>query len=110
NNVQEDRPYWIESYAKSYKTEMAEALSGASQAVQNWLNADPRRHLSFPPVVINITDGQHNGKGDPIVQAKRLRQLRTDDGPVLLFNCHLTSNNTRKLTFPHDIRQIQTLG
>jgi hypothetical protein len=108
----EEQPYWIEPYANSNWTEMAGAISWTYQAVQNWLNVDTRRRLSFPPIVINITDGRHNGRssGDPVQEAHKLRQIRTDDGAVLLFNCHITKLNTQKLIFPNDPSQINNLG
>jgi len=104
--VQEMQPYWINYSADSTKTEMAKALQRAYRVVQDWLQADLRRRQSFPPIVINITDGAHNGEGDPIEAAKSIRQLYTDDGHVLLFSCHLTSNSTSHLVFPRDAQVI----
>jgi hypothetical protein len=109
----EEQPYWIEPTAKNnQRTEMAWAISTAHQAVQGWLSADQRRRASFPPIVINITDGRNNSaKGaDPVQEAMKLRQLGTDDGAVLLFNCHITRFNKQSLSFPHDIAQIRSLN
>ncbi len=110
--VDEEQPYWIEPVAKSQWTEMASVISKAHQAIQGWLSADPRRRASFPPIIINITDGRHNGAkgGDPVQEAMKLRQLGTDDGAVLLFNCHITKSNKQSLSFPHDIAQIKSLN
>jgi hypothetical protein len=111
--VDEEQPYWIEPLANSSWTEMALAVSRAHQVVQDWLRADPRRRASFPPIVINITDGRHNGKtkgDDPVQEARKLRQLRTDDGAVLLFNCHITKSNTQALSFPSSSTQIKSLN
>jgi hypothetical protein len=109
--VDEEQPYWIVPAANSQWTEMASAIRRAQQVVQEWLATDPRKRFSFPPIIINITDGRHNGtKGDnPIQEAMKLRQLRTDDGAVLLFNCHITRSITQTLSFPSDIAQIGTL-
>jgi uncharacterized protein YegL len=104
--VQEMQPFWINYTADSTKTEMAKALQRAYRVVQDWLQADLRRRQSFPPIVINITDGAHNGEGDPIEAAKSIRRLYTDDGHVLLFSCHLTSNSTSHLVFPRDAQMI----
>ncbi len=110
--VDEEQPFWIEPVAKSQWTEMASAINKAHQAVQGWLHADPRRRASFPPIIINITDGRHNGaKGDnPVQEAMKLQQLGTDDGAVLLFNCHITKSNKQSLSFPYDIAQIKSLN
>jgi hypothetical protein len=111
--VDEEQPYWIVPAEKNNQmTEMAWAISTARQSVQGWLNDDPRRRASFPPIVINITDGRNNSArgGDPVLEAMKLRQLGTDDGAVLLFNCHITKSSKQSLSFPHDIAQIKSLN
>jgi hypothetical protein len=109
--VDEEQPYWIEPVGNSHWTEMASAISKAHQVVQDWLNADTRRMASFPPIVINITDGRHYGTkgGNPVQEAMKLQQLRTDDGATLLFNCHITKTSKQTLSFPHDSAQIRNL-
>ena len=104
------QPYWIQPFANSKRTEMARALARARAAAQNWILADPRRLQSFPPLVINITDGENNGQGDPIVEANALSQLGTQQGHILFFNCHLTSTGAKRLSFPFDASQVQHLG
>ena len=108
--VDETQPYWIECIANSKRTETARALASAYDAVQRWLMADQRRRQSFPPIVLNVTDGQHNGAGDPIQEAHKLFQIGTEDGQVLLFNCHLTHMSTQALIFPSDIMQIRAMN
>lgn len=106
----EKRPYWIDYSADSNRTEMALALRRATVAVVDWLKVDRKRFDSFPPLVINITDGTHNGRGDPIEEAYKLRHLYTIDGHVLLFNCHLTSNQTQqRIAFPKSSDVIDTV-
>jgi hypothetical protein len=106
---EEMRPYWIRPFAQGSRTEMALAFSVAFQVVQKWLNADPVRHQSFPPIVINITGGKHSSNSNPIPEAIKLRQLHTDDGNVLLFNCYVARSTTQYLSFPNDIGQLQNL-
>lgn len=107
--VKETQPFWIPPYKPNNdRTEMARALQRAYRVIQDWLSADARRRQSFPPIVVNITDGEHNGEGDPMDAATRIRQLTTDDGQVLLFSCHLTSNSTNHLVFPRDASIIQS--
>jgi hypothetical protein len=108
--VPEEQPYWIDYIANSSRTEMARALQQATQAVQEWLRMDANRQKSFPPIVLNITDGAHNGSGNPSEAADRLRQLYTNDGHVLLFSCHLTSSSGshQGLAFPRTAQQIDT--
>jgi hypothetical protein len=107
--VKVERPYWIDYIANSRRTEMAKALEQASYVVQRWLGMDPNHLKSFPPIVINITDGFHNGIGNPIDMANQLRQLYTNDGHVLLFSCHLTSSGVnQRLAFPSTTQEIDT--
>lgn len=96
----ERRPYWIDPYAYSQKTETAQALLRANESITTWLRTDARRRLSFPPIVMNITDGMHNGVGDPRVEAQRIRHLDTEDGNVLIFNCHITTLDVEPLVLP----------
>ncbi len=103
--VEEEQPYWIDYTASSSRTEMSRALERAGQVVQDWLRADANRLKSFPPIVINITDGVHNGSGNPIETADRLCQLSTNDGYVLLFSSHLTSSGQR-LAYPRTVQEI----
>jgi hypothetical protein len=114
---EELRPCWVQPEEEepnrpaSSKTEMAKAISDAREAVQSWLGSGAWRPKSFPPVVINITDGQHNGEGNPLEEANQLRQLRTEDGNVLLFNCHLvTRASAQSLGFPHQLSVITAMG
>lgn len=99
-NVDERRPYWIDPYAHSQRTETALVMRRTYEGIANWLRSDPRRNLSFPPIVINITDGMHNGEGDPIYESQRIHQLGTDDGSTLIFNCHITALDVKSLVLP----------
>jgi hypothetical protein len=104
--AQDKQPYWIEYTANSNYTEMAKALQMTYTAINTWLNAEPSRSRSFPPVVVNITDGMHNGTGDPSAEAGRLRQLSTNEGYVVLFSCHLTSRAQQGIAFPRTVQPI----
>jgi hypothetical protein len=105
--VKEERPYWIDYTANSRRTEMAMALDRAGQVIYDWLRMDANRLKSFPPIVINITDGAHNGSGNPVEMADKLCQLYTNDGHVLLFSCHLTSSGLlQRLAFPRTVQEI----
>ena len=63
---------------------------------------------SFPPIIINITDGAHNGTGDPVTEAKKICSLYTNDGYVLLFNCHLTSHGQQGIVFPKTEQEVNS--
>ena len=88
-------PVWLEPHAE-YGTPMCEALNFASQALQNWVGQFPD---SFPPIVINVSDGNAND-GDPEPLAQSIMTLQTSDGNVLVFNVHLSEMATMPVQFP----------
>jgi hypothetical protein len=90
-----DVPVWIEAKADGM-TPMCQALSTTRDILQRWVVDRPN---SFPPTVLNITDGEAND-GDPIPLARALRGVATNDGEVLLFNCHLSSKRGPQVQFP----------
>jgi hypothetical protein len=84
--VPEQAPIWIDPKTQG-GTPTCSALVKACELLDAWI---PQHQNSFPPVVINITDGEALD-GDPIPYADAVRQRCTDDGNVLLFNCCLSS-------------------
>jgi hypothetical protein len=88
-------PIWFKPLAFG-GTPMVEALKQAHKIVDDWIRAHP---TSFPPIVINITDGEATD-GDPVAAAKALRELRCADGEALLFNVHLSSIGGATFEFP----------
>jgi hypothetical protein len=88
-------PVWFEPVADG-KTPMCEALTLAGQVLQEFITHSPE---CFPPLVINITDGQASD-ADPRPAAAALRNLATADGQVLLFNAHLSSTAAPPIVFP----------
>ena len=91
-------PVWFEPVAKG-TTPMGQALDLAHKLLSDWVATHAN---SYPPIVINITDGEATDAG-PVPQAARLRSLTTHDGHVLLFNCHISSKPVDPIIFPdHD--------
>lgn len=68
-------------------TPMCGALRAAADVAQRWVSEHSK---GFPPIVINITDGDATD-GDPAPEAEALKSLGSDDGAVMLFNIHLSS-------------------
>lgn len=88
-------PIWIEPTAAG-NTPMSAAFREAAYLTQDWCD----RHAdSFPPTVVHVSDGMPTD-GSPAQAAELLRQLSTDDGPALLFNCHVSSSGGAPLLFP----------
>jgi hypothetical protein len=88
-------PVWIEPKAAG-ETPMCAALRQAATLVGEWIRAHP---TSFPPTILNITDGESTD-GDPSAPGRELAALRTSDGEALVFNCHVTSHSAGKIEYP----------
>lgn len=88
-------PIWFDPMANG-GTPMCQALGRAQSMVQGWMAQHPG---CFPPIVINITDGEATD-GDPSAAADGIRKLRSSDGEVLLFNLHLSSQRASAIEFP----------
>ena len=83
------------------RTPMFEAMDEAWRLLRRWCD-NPRNGSSFPPVVLNITDGEFSDCGeDELVDISRnIRSLSTDDGHVLLLNIHIASGSDSPMIFP----------
>jgi hypothetical protein len=88
-------PVWFDPYWKG-GTPMCAALKEATGIVETWCQEHPK---GFPPIVINITDGEATD-GDPVVEARKLTTIRSDDGTVMLFNIHLSSTAGPSIELP----------
>ncbi|HEY2954570.1 MAG TPA: vWA domain-containing protein [Candidatus Eisenbacteria bacterium] len=87
-------PIWFDPKAAG-STPMCKAFQLAHESLQAWVTAHP---YSFPPIVINITDGESTD-GDPATFAEAIRTLQTQDGNVLLFNCHISGAQGSSVLF-----------
>lgn len=88
-------PIWFDPVCHG-ATPMCQALTTAHDVLSRWLAQHPD---SFPPIVINITDGEATD-GDPSSAADALRKLATSDGNVLLFNVQLSAKEAAPIEFP----------
>ena len=88
-------PVWLRPEAE-YGTPMCEALDLAAGALQEWVAQHP---TSYPPIVINISDGMATD-GDPEAFSAVIKSLRTSDGNALVFNAHLSEVTGMPVQFP----------
>ncbi len=98
-----DRRVWITPQAKG-RTPMGAALRLAHRMCQSWCNNHPE---SFPPVVINISDGEAtDASSDEIISlAENIKALGTSDGSTVLLNIHLATEQDSAplhLSFPSE--------
>lgn len=88
-------PVWLDPVADG-GTPMSRALTLAQSIVSTWLKEHPN---CYPPVVLNLTDGESTD-GDPAGPARAIRELASTDGNVLLFNLHTSSDASPVVKFP----------
>lgn len=91
-------PVWFDAVADG-GTPMIGALSKAQSIITNWLST----HADcYPPIVINLTDGEQTDGEQPDVvsAADSLKRLSSNDGNVLLFNAHISSSSANPIEFP----------
>lgn len=91
-------PIWFDPEARN-GTPMCQALDLATRVIRRWVSFHPR---TFPPVVINITDGEATD-GSPLPFARHLREYGTEDGEALLFNVHLSGSEDPAIELPGTI-------
>ena len=91
---------WVQPVASGL-TPMNSALLKAADLLENWIVAHKGKDI-FPPIVINITDGQAtDAKGPELLKtARRIKDLHTSDGNVLLLNIHLSNIDEEPVLFP----------
>ena len=94
-------PVWLRPKAR-YGTPMCEALRAAVSAIQDWTAQNPD---SYPPIVINITDGMATD-GDPESLAQDVMNTATNDGNSLLYNVHLSDVSAAPVQYPVEEDQL----
>jgi len=87
-------PVWVNAVARG-QTPMCAALQKAIDLLRPWVAEHP---FSYPPTVINLTDGESND-GDPRKPAEELKSLATSDGNVVLLTVHASSNQFAQQVF-----------
>ena len=101
------RRQWVEPVAKG-RTPMKAALQMAHRLAAAWCRKHPS---SFPPIVINITDGEATDATaeELLCVADRLKSLGTDDGSLLLFNIHVNAKPSQEkavVKWPADVSTL----
>lgn len=93
----------------NWMTYMTKAFNAARENIEKWIAESNGRQLPAP-IVINITDGQPEEAKktlevcarEALEAAQRLKNVRTPDGNVLLWNLHFgDSGNLKELMFPN---------
>jgi hypothetical protein len=90
-----EAPVWVDAKAEG-GTPMCHMLYRTHEILSEWIASHPR---SFPPIVVHISDGESQD-GDPLPYADAVKNLATEDGNVLLLNCHLSMAAAEPFMFP----------
>ena len=99
--VEAEVPIWVRPQAIGER-QMHIAFERASEIARQWCKDWPN---SFPPIVINITGGFPNELDLARQAAKKIMNLRTPDGNVLVFNVCI-ENSGSEVIFPHNKTQL----
>jgi hypothetical protein len=89
-------PVWFEPTANG-KTPMNGAVELAKEIVGGFIATHP---TCFPPLIVNLTDGQPTD-ANPLAAAQELKDLKSTDGNVLMLNAHLSSTPAMPIAFPN---------
>lgn len=102
-SIKVDMPIWVEPKAEN-GTPMGEAFEKAYSLTEKWIQSNPD---SFPPIIMNMTDGEPNDPSRAKAAAEKVMNLCTSDGKVLIFNAHITGSKTSKeIQFPSSTSEI----
>lgn len=96
-------PVWIKPKSGG-STPMTEAFSKALEIVRDWVANHPN---SYPPIVINITDGGYDSSPTEVVN--KIKELATSDGKALVFNINI-ENNEKEIFCPDNKNGLSGFG
>lgn len=103
-------PVWVEPEA-GFRTPMCAAMALVGAHVYEWVKAFPD---SFPPIVINITDGMVTDSPyqgvDVFGWARRLSTISTRDGQALVLNAFLSPGRGPITSFPSHASDLPEPG
>ena len=90
-----EKVQWIEANCDGSWTHVHKAFDRAKRLLTEWMKEHHEKDC-YPPTIINITDGWFNGASKDYVlqQANELKSMFTNDGNVILFNIHITDEDT----------------
>lgn len=99
---------WIEPDATKSWTHVHEAFQRAKELLESWMKKHHDKDC-YPPTIINITDGIFNGATNEYVQqqANELKSMFTNDGNVILFNIHISADETESVLCPPDKAEVE---
>lgn len=105
--VEVEEPQWVQPHAHQSWTHFHEAFEKAQELLDKWME-DYHDKDCYPPTIIHITDGIFNGATaeDVLQRANELKSMFTNDGNVILFNIHISSDGAAGVICPHSKEEL----
>jgi len=100
--VEVELPIWLQPRTSGV-TPMHEAFEHASQVIQRWISDWPD---NYPPVVINVTDGEPTHPDLTGTAARKVMNLQTTDGNVLVHNIHIADSQCPEKALLNQTTQV----
>lgn len=96
-----EKVQWMDARNDGRWTRLDMAFDKAKMLLDEWMSKYHDKNC-YPPTIINITDGEYNGAAKEIVRQKanELKQMFTNDGNVILFNIHISTDKGMSVSFP----------
>lgn len=84
---------WVSARHDGSWTHYHEAFDYTKRLLDEWMK-DHHDKDCYPPTIIHVTDGwfNHATKDEVVQKANELKEMFTNDGNVILFNIHFTSD------------------
>ena len=103
-----EKTQWIEPRCDGNWTHLHKAFDIVKDLLCDWMIEHQEKDC-YPPTIINITDGEFNHiKREELLQmTNELKSMFTNDGNVLLWNIHITSQNLEQVVLPVDKRELK---
>lgn len=86
-------------------TDMAGAFRLAHQGIEKFINVFQH---SFPPIVINITDGEPDDMNETMIAAQNVQRLKTSDGSVIVMNAYISESKGLQIQLPASSDSFQS--
>jgi hypothetical protein len=100
-----DKPIWLKPYSES-NTPMTKAFEHAKRLCNDWINWGNHKDC-YPPIIINITDGEATDAGTNfrklVNEVQQIKSLGTNYGKACVLNIHISSRAGDKLLFPSEV-------
>lgn len=110
--TENEKPIWIKPKANG-NTPMTKAFENANRLCTDWINWGNHRDC-HPPIIINITDGDatDSGMGNRNLknEVAKIKDLRTNYGPVIVLNIHISSVTGTKQNYPETVNTGDSLS